>query len=37
VAGLVLGYASLDERTIERGVRILKEVLDAFTAGEGAG
>jgi GntR family transcriptional regulator/MocR family aminotransferase len=30
--GLVMGYASLDERAIERGVRTLKEVLDRFSA-----
>lgn len=28
--GLVMGYASLDERAIERGVRTLKEVLDGL-------
>lgn len=33
-AGLVMGYASLDERAIERGVRILGEVLETFTAQE---
>jgi len=27
-AGLVMGYASLGERTIERGIRMLKEILD---------
>jgi hypothetical protein len=26
----VVGYASLDERAIERGVRILGEVLETF-------
>jgi GntR family transcriptional regulator/MocR family aminotransferase len=31
-AGLVIGYASLDERTIDQGVRMLREVLDAFAA-----
>jgi len=31
VAGLVMGYAGLDELDIERGVRILQEVLGAFT------
>ena len=36
-AGLVMGYASLDERTIARGVRMLREVLEAFAAGDGAG
>jgi GntR family transcriptional regulator / MocR family aminotransferase len=36
-AGLVIGYASLDERAIERGVRILGEVLETFTAEENAG
>jgi GntR family transcriptional regulator/MocR family aminotransferase len=36
-AGLVMGYASLDERTIERGVRTLGEVLAIFTADENAG
>ena len=35
-AGLVVGYASLDERAIERGVRILGEVLETFTAEESA-
>ena len=30
--GLVMGYASLDERAIQRGVLTLKEVLDAFPA-----
>lgn len=29
-AGLVMGYASLDERAVERGVRILGEVLETF-------
>ncbi|HEY8613964.1 MAG TPA: PLP-dependent aminotransferase family protein [Roseomonas sp.] len=32
-AGLVIGYASLDARTIIRGVQILGEVLDAFRHG----
>ncbi len=36
-AGLVMGYASLDERTIARGVRMLSEVLEAFAAEDGAG
>jgi GntR family transcriptional regulator / MocR family aminotransferase len=36
-AGLVVGYASLDERAIERGVRILGEVLETFTAEGNAG
>nr|WP_275295957.1 PLP-dependent aminotransferase family protein [Pseudoroseomonas ludipueritiae] len=31
-AGLVMGYASLDERAISRGVRMLRQVLEAFTA-----
>jgi GntR family transcriptional regulator/MocR family aminotransferase len=35
-AGLVMGYASLDERTIDRGVRILKEVLETFAAEDGS-
>jgi GntR family transcriptional regulator/MocR family aminotransferase len=34
--GLVMGYASLDERAIERGVRTLKEVLDSLPAKEPA-
>ncbi|WP_159349548.1 MocR-like pyridoxine biosynthesis transcription factor PdxR [Roseomonas harenae] len=34
-AGLVLGYASLDPRTIARGVQILGEVLNAFGCGSG--
>jgi hypothetical protein len=33
----VIGYASLDERAIERGVRILEEVLETFTAEENPG
>jgi GntR family transcriptional regulator/MocR family aminotransferase len=36
-AGLVMGYASLDERTIEHGVRILAQVLESFAAEEGSG
>lgn len=32
-AGLVMGYASLDEQSIGRGVWMLRQVLDAFTAG----
>ena len=36
-AGLVMGYASLDERTIDQGVRTLRKVLDAFAAEDGAG
>ncbi|PZP40945.1 MAG: PLP-dependent aminotransferase family protein [Azospirillum brasilense] len=36
VAGLVMGYASLDEPTIERGVRMLREVLARFATGKGA-
>jgi GntR family transcriptional regulator/MocR family aminotransferase len=36
-AGLMMGYASLDEQTIERGVRTLKEVLDALSAEREAG
>lgn len=35
-AGLVMGYASLDQRAIERGVRTLKEVLETFAAEENA-
>ena len=35
--GLVMGYASLDERTIARGVRMLSEALEAFAAEDGAG
>jgi GntR family transcriptional regulator/MocR family aminotransferase len=31
-AGLVMGYASLDEQAIKRGVRMLKEVLETFPA-----
>jgi len=34
-AGIVLGYASLDEREIGRGVRRLAAVLDAMKAGRG--
>jgi hypothetical protein len=33
----VMGYASLDERTIDQGVRTLRKVLDAFAAEDGAG
>jgi GntR family transcriptional regulator / MocR family aminotransferase len=36
-AGLVMGYVSLDERVITRGVRTLGEVLETFTAEENAG
>ena len=36
-AGLVMGYASLDEPAIERGVRTLKEVLETFAAEGNAG
>jgi GntR family transcriptional regulator/MocR family aminotransferase len=36
-AGLVMGYASLDERVIGRGVQILGEVLGTFDAEESAG
>ncbi|HZH25663.1 MAG TPA: PLP-dependent aminotransferase family protein [Azospirillaceae bacterium] len=36
-AGLVLGYAGLDEQAIERGVRALKSVLDALSAEGTAG
>lgn len=36
-AGLVMGYASLDEQAIERGVRTLGEVLETFAADENAG
>ena len=32
--GLVMGYASLDEQAIERGVQALKEVIDSFPARE---
>jgi GntR family transcriptional regulator / MocR family aminotransferase len=35
--GLVMGYASLDEQAIERGVWTLGEVLETFTAEENAG
>ena len=31
-----MGYASLDERAIERGVRTLKEILDSLSAKEPA-
>lgn len=37
MAGLVMGYAGLDERSIERGVRMLADVLKALLAGNGAG
>ncbi|MBU8546121.1 MULTISPECIES: MocR-like pyridoxine biosynthesis transcription factor PdxR [Roseomonadaceae] len=30
-AGLLMGYASLDDSAIRRGVRMLREVLDSFT------
>jgi GntR family transcriptional regulator / MocR family aminotransferase len=36
MVGLVMGYASLDERAIQRGVRTLKEVLDSLSAKESA-
>ena len=36
-AGLVMGYASLDERAIERGVRTLGQVLETFAAEENTG
>ncbi len=36
-AGLVMGHASLDERTIARGVRMRREVLEAFATEDGAG
>ncbi len=36
-AGLVMGYVSLDGRTITRGVRMLGEVLEAFAAEDCAG
>ncbi|HYI82909.1 MAG TPA: PLP-dependent aminotransferase family protein [Acetobacteraceae bacterium] len=36
-AGLVMGYASLDERAIEQGVRTLGRVLETFAAEEDAG
>jgi GntR family transcriptional regulator/MocR family aminotransferase len=32
IAGLVMGYACLDEEAIWRGVRLLAEVLTVFTA-----
>jgi GntR family transcriptional regulator/MocR family aminotransferase len=32
--GLVMGYASLDERAIERGVQTLRKVLEAFAVEE---
>lgn len=37
MVGLVMGYASLNEPAIERGVRTLTEVLEAFAADENAG
>lgn len=37
IAGLVMGYASLDERAIGRGVQILGEVLGTFDAEASAG
>ncbi|APT58477.1 hypothetical protein RGI145_16530 [Roseomonas gilardii] len=37
MAGLVMGYASLDEPAIERGVRMLRDVLGRFDTGKGAG
>jgi len=37
IAGLVMGYASLGEGSIDRGVRILSEVLEAFATSGGAG
>ncbi|TDH61179.1 PLP-dependent aminotransferase family protein [Dankookia rubra] len=36
-AGLVMGYASLDEGTIDRGVRMLKEILKHTEDGGGRG
>ena len=33
-AGLVMGYASLDEQAIKRGVRMLGEILETFAAEE---
>ena len=36
-AGLVMGYASLDEQAIARGVQRLGEVLEAFAAEAQAG
>ncbi|PHK94864.1 GntR family transcriptional regulator, partial [Pseudoroseomonas rhizosphaerae] len=36
-AGLVMGYAALDEAGIARGVRLLADVLEAFTAEDGRG
>jgi GntR family transcriptional regulator/MocR family aminotransferase len=35
--GLVMGYASLDDRAIERGVRTLRQVLETFAAEGNAG
>jgi GntR family transcriptional regulator/MocR family aminotransferase len=37
VAGLVMGYASLDEPSIDRGVRRLREVLAALAGDNGGG
>ena len=34
--GLVMGYASLDERAIKRGVQTLKDTLDSFPAKKSA-
>jgi GntR family transcriptional regulator / MocR family aminotransferase len=34
--GLVMGYASLDEQAIKRGVWMLGEILETFAAEEGA-
>ena len=34
MAGLVMGYASLGEPAIERGVRVLREVLETFARGQ---
>jgi GntR family transcriptional regulator/MocR family aminotransferase len=36
-AGLVMGYASLDEQAIDRGVRMLRGLLAGFTAGKDVG
>jgi GntR family transcriptional regulator/MocR family aminotransferase len=36
-AGLVMGYVSLDEQDIGRGVQTLSKVLETFTAEDGAG
>jgi hypothetical protein len=32
-----MGYASLDDRAIERGMRTLRQVLETFAAEENAG